>query len=269
VEKEMVGEQKAAIDLKINQLSKVLGSINEVKKELLRSKIMIVGEGCAGKTAFANSIIGKKYEETESTVGINTFKCSVTHASLSKSEWKKWEKIEKEYENAIAEHLSFMKEVDSEDDYITQQESSQIVGEEDKNDLDTRMTGKKRVRFQNWIPGKFSALKSDTYAVDHQDGGKDVTAISHSKGDEQEEDGAVLDHSKGDSSTHGIDQSSNAKVDENMIVKYLANHVEIGANILISIFDYGGQTVFNVSTMFIYIAIILFAGNSVNHITVF
>ena len=226
---------KAAIDSKINQLSKVLGRINEVKKELRRSKIMIVGEGCAGKTAFANSIIGKKYEETESTVGINAFLCSVTHAALSKSEWKKCDKIEKEYENAIAEHLSFMKEVDIEDDHITHQESSQIVGKKDKNGLDTRM-----------------ALKSDAYAVDHQD--------------ERE---AALDHSKGDSVTDDIDQSSNAKVDEDMIVKYLANHVEIGANILISIFDYGGQTVFNVSTMFIYIKTILFADNSVNHIIVF
>ena len=224
--------QTAAVNSKINQLSKVLGSINEVKKELRRSKIMIVGEGCAGKTAFANSIIGKKYEETESTVGINAFMCSVTHAALSKSEWKKCEKIEKEYENAIAEYLSFMKEVDIKDDHITQQESSQSVGKKDRNDVDTRMTG------------KFSALKSDAYAV-------------------------ALDHSKGDSSTDDIDHSSNAKVDEDMIVKYLAHHVEIGANILISIFDYGGQTVFNVSTIFIYITIILFAGNSVNHITFF
>jgi GTPase SAR1 family protein len=235
VEEEKVDVHKAAIDSKINQLSKVLGRINEVKKELRRSKIMIVGEGCAGKTAFANSIIGKKYEETESTVGINAFLCSVTHAALSKSEWKKCEKIEKEYENAIAEHLSFMKEVDIEDDHITQQESSQIVERKDRNGLDTRM-----------------ALKSDAYAVDHQD--------------ERE---AALDHSKGDSVTDDIDQSSNAKVDEDMIVKYLANHVEIGANILISILDYGGQTVFNVSTMLIYIANILFADNSVNHIIVF
>jgi GTPase SAR1 family protein len=235
VEKEMMDEKKAVIESKINQLSKVLGRIDEVKKELRRSKIMIVGEGCAGKTAFANSMIGKKYEETESTVGINAFLCSVTHAALSKSEWKKCEKIEKEYENAIAEHLSFMKEVDIEDDHNTQQESSPIVEKKDGNGLDTRM-----------------ALKSDAYAVDHQD--------------ERE---AALDHSKGDSVTDDIDQSSNAKVDEDMIVKYLANHVEIGANILISILDYGGQTVFNVSTMLIYIANILFADNSVNHIIVF
>ena len=81
-----MNDKKAAIDSKINQLSKVLGRINEVKKELRRSKIMIVGEGCAGKTAFANSIIGKIFEETESTVGINTFLCSVTHAALSRSD---------------------------------------------------------------------------------------------------------------------------------------------------------------------------------------
>ena len=213
----MVDVHKAAIDSKINQLSKVLGRLNEVKKELRRSKIMIVGEGCAGKTAFANSIIGKKFEETESTVGINTFLCSVTHAASSKSEWKKCEKIEKEYENAIAEHLSFMKEVDIEDDDLTQQVSSQSVGNKDRNVLDTKTAG------------KFSALNSDAYT--------------------------------------NIDHSNNAKVDEDMIVKYLANHVEIGASILISIFDYGGQTVFNVSTMFIYITI--FADNSVNDTTVF
>ena len=59
-------DQKAAIDSKINQLPKLLGRIHEEKTELRRSKIMIVGEGCAGKTAFANSIIGKKFEETDS-----------------------------------------------------------------------------------------------------------------------------------------------------------------------------------------------------------
>jgi GTPase SAR1 family protein len=123
-------EEKAAIDSKINQLQKVLGSIHEVKKELCRSKVMIVGEGCAGKTAFANSIIGEEYKETESTVGINTFMCSVTHAALSKSEWKKCEKIEKEYENARAEHLSFKK------DDLAQQESYQIVGKKDAYAVD-------------------------------------------------------------------------------------------------------------------------------------
>ena len=164
------------------KITRVLGRIDEVKKELRRSKIMIVGEGCAGKTAFSNSIIGKEYEETESTVGINTFMCSVTHAALSESEWKKCDKIEKEYENAIAEHLS--KNVDNDD---LEQNSRQIAGA-DENGRETRI----------------------------------------------------------------VNNLARTQVDEDLIVKYLANHVEIGANILISIFDYGGQTVFNVSTIFIY-----------------
>ena len=225
---------KAAIDFKNNQLPKVLGSIHEVTKELRRSKIMIVGEGCAGKTAFANSIIGKKYEETESTVGINAFMCSVTHAALSNSEWKKCEKIEKEYENAIAEELSRMKE----DDH-TQPESRQIVGKKDRIGLDTRKTG------------EWNALKSEDYAAEHR-GGKVDANFAHPKGDEREEGGVALDYLKGGSTTDDIDQSSNAKVDEDMIVKYLANNVKIGDNILINIFDYGGQPVFNVRVMFVH-----------------
>ncbi len=39
------------------------------KKEWLRSKIMIVGEGRAGKTALANSITGNQFEQTTSTIG--------------------------------------------------------------------------------------------------------------------------------------------------------------------------------------------------------
>ena len=221
-------DKKATIDSKFNQLSKVLGRINEVKKELNRSKIMIVGEGCAGKTAFANSIIGKTYEETKSTVGMNALMCSVKYAALSTpstiptqscrssspnksssaAEWKECNKIEKEYENAIAEHM--------------------MAG--DSNDL-----------------------KGDGYAVDNQGGGEDGTAFAHSEGEEREDDEVTLDHSKGDSTVDGIDdKSSNSKVDKDMIVKYLADHIENGTSILISIFDYGGQTVFNVSAMFIY-----------------
>ena len=191
----------------------MLGHINEVKLELRRSKVMIVGEGRAGKTAFANSIIGKKFEEeTESTIGINTFMCSVHHAALNKSEWIKCDKIEKEYENAIAEHLSIVNEVGRD----AEKKPIEIINE-DRNVLSNRMTGK------------------------YQNDESIIFAVDHSKADKIEY--LVADN---------IDQSSsNTKVDEDMIVKYLASHIEIGANILISIFDYGGQTVFNVSTMFV------------------
>lgn len=52
------------------------------KKAWGRSKIMIVGEGRAGKTALANSIIGQSFQDTSSTVGINLFTCDISMKTL-------------------------------------------------------------------------------------------------------------------------------------------------------------------------------------------
>lgn len=77
-----------------------------------RSKITIVGEGRAGKTGLANSIMGKTFKETESTVGINDLTLEVKYAYRSSSEqedtnrdvnWKVYTKPEKELETAIAQ----------------------------------------------------------------------------------------------------------------------------------------------------------------------
>ena len=38
-------------------------------KSWLHGRVMMVGEGRAGKTAVANSILGKGYQDTHSTVG--------------------------------------------------------------------------------------------------------------------------------------------------------------------------------------------------------
>ncbi|MFX8569923.1 hypothetical protein ABTM09_20770, partial [Acinetobacter baumannii] len=55
----------------------MLEALKKGSKAWNRSKIMIVGEGRAGKTALANSIIGRKFEETTSTIGIEQFTCDV------------------------------------------------------------------------------------------------------------------------------------------------------------------------------------------------
>ena len=76
-----------------------------------RSKITIVGEGRAGKTGLANSIMGKTFKATESTVGINDLTLEVKYAYRSSSEqednqavnWKVYTKPEKELETAIAQ----------------------------------------------------------------------------------------------------------------------------------------------------------------------
>jgi septin family protein len=67
-----------------------------------RSKIMIVGEGRAGKTALANNIIGKPFQETVSTIGINQFTCDVKFARTGDGAWSEHTTPDKNYEAAIA-----------------------------------------------------------------------------------------------------------------------------------------------------------------------
>jgi hypothetical protein len=46
-------------------------------QEWRRSKIMLVGDGRAGKTAISRSLVGKEYTDTESTIGISEMACEV------------------------------------------------------------------------------------------------------------------------------------------------------------------------------------------------
>ena len=74
---------------------------------------MIVGEGRAGKTALSNSIIGKPFELTNSTVGINQMTCDVKFASISSCSdagsevggWSEYVKPGKELEAALAQMI--------------------------------------------------------------------------------------------------------------------------------------------------------------------
>jgi len=77
-----------------------------------RSKIMFVGPGRAGKTGTERAMMGRPFEHTESTVGIDDgFTCEVTSelatvaeggAAAGVSAWKEAKKAEKEYEAALA-----------------------------------------------------------------------------------------------------------------------------------------------------------------------
>ena len=76
------------------------------KKPWGRSKIMIVGEGRAGKTALANSITGQPYRDTASTVGIERLQvqltCDVAQGVIGSDGWRVMQPVDKEYEAAIA-----------------------------------------------------------------------------------------------------------------------------------------------------------------------
>jgi GTPase SAR1 family protein len=99
---------------KLENEKSIKEALTQGKKEWRRSKIMIVGEGRAGKTALANSILGRAYEDHDSTIGINEFTCSIGYASSveggkgdnrdHKNTWSELldQKILKEVETAVA-----------------------------------------------------------------------------------------------------------------------------------------------------------------------
>ena len=92
--------------------SGALAAFEKSGSEWNYSKMMIVGEGRAGKTAFSRSIIGDKFMETDSTVGISQFSCLINQmsASGSGSLWSKSTGRAKEYESAIARNMKQAKD---------------------------------------------------------------------------------------------------------------------------------------------------------------
>jgi GTPase SAR1 family protein len=65
-----------------------------------RSKIMLAGEGRAGKTALAKSFMGLSFEHTESTCGIEQFRVEVSHAVVG-SAWEQCKAPDSELDAAI------------------------------------------------------------------------------------------------------------------------------------------------------------------------
>ncbi len=60
-------DERAALEVEVASLAHVL---NGGGKEFRFSRVFLVGEGRAGKTALANALQGRHFRETESTVGV-------------------------------------------------------------------------------------------------------------------------------------------------------------------------------------------------------
>jgi GTPase SAR1 family protein len=83
-------------------------ALQQGSKQWKRSKFSLLGQGRAGKTAFANAIAGRQFEETASTVGINQLTCDVKHIQAGAGgteggrEWGECAKVPREFEAALA-----------------------------------------------------------------------------------------------------------------------------------------------------------------------
>jgi GTPase SAR1 family protein len=212
-----------------------------------RSKVMIVGDGRAGKTALARSLLGEDFRHTESTIGISQMTCDVKHAEIGSggnngdtaaaasgvgSGWEEYLKPDKELEAALAK----------------------IVAQRRGLTGDTH-AGEEAAMLPPQGPDEDSDSGSDTDSVgsEQRGAGNDVdTGTAQGTGNRRRNRhrDRVRVHIDGieDGAEDNDDAGASRKalvIDEGLVMKYLAS-LNNSTKFVISLFDYGGQSVFNV-----------------------
>jgi GTPase SAR1 family protein len=247
-------------------------ALSQGKKEWRRSKIMIVGEGRAGKTALANSILGRAYENLDSTIGINEFTCSIGYASVggaansNQGNEKGWtelkdQKKSKEYETAVASMIFDQKngKMNSNgisgadvDEMMKKLKGGYMEGENphgtgislSASELKESMTnhgehtsvpqGTALNAARNLTSGLQDALREKLQS-------KNATTGSNGT---DNADGYKLQANSGKSAV--LPPQSSPEIDTSLVMKYLGEQSAIESKFVISVFDFGGQSVFNV-----------------------
>ncbi len=78
-------------------------------KEWGQSKVMLLGEGRAGKTGLARAMMGKEFIETDSTIGIDQISMNVEYAGIANENSSDWnvldKKPEKSFEAGVAKMI--------------------------------------------------------------------------------------------------------------------------------------------------------------------
>jgi GTPase SAR1 family protein len=233
-------------------------ALSQGKKEWRRSKIMIVGEGRAGKTALANSILGRVYEDMDSTIGINEFTCSIGYATVESKElgWKelKNQKKSRELESAVASMIFDQKagKVRHSTKNLSQ-DIDQSMGKskggymEGKNydvsppetEIKEMMVSQDEKIPQGGAVNVARALNSqakDSILSESQHGPqKEETPIQTTEGESVEKTDGKCDF-----------RSQSTEIDSSLVMKYLGEQSMKESKYIISVFDFGGQSVFNV-----------------------
>ena len=210
-------------------------AIGQGRRAWGRSKIMIVGEGRAGKTALANSLIGKRFEETTSTLGINQVTCDVKVSSDGKSAWDACTKPQRELELALAKIVS---------------ETRQLQQQQHVQQLLPPSSTATSIVPQNSAPVKaldLSLLCSPLHSnLDSE--------LGHQEHAPMLDEPAGVDINKDEVMNKEVDSNDNIPiappssltVDESALIKCLADNIQFNSKYILSIFDFGGQSIFDV-----------------------
>jgi GTPase SAR1 family protein len=254
---DLIQEKQKKLEIQLADDEKYLTeALSLGKKEWKRSKIMIVGEGRAGKTAFANSILGRAYEDMDSTIGINEFTCSIGYATVESNEhrWKelKNQKKSKELESALAsmifdqkvsKPLNPIKTISWDIDQKPQKlKGSSMEGENCEVSSPESESSVMITKFEK-IPNDNAAIAqtsdspaAKTFILNKAQNSTPVT-ISHTR--EKESIETTIDKFF----NHFPPQSK--EIDSSLVMKYLGERSMIESKFIVSVFDFGGQSVFN------------------------
>jgi hypothetical protein len=204
-----------------------------------------------GKSAFANSIIGRPFEDTESTVGINQLTCDIKYASIGHGDgWAECSKPDKELESAVASMIAKgikpekvpqkkgMHGGSDDGDSTTGERQTEGGGEGNINegfDIRSRI---KKVALSKVINQHKGSSDINVHGETREEIGPVGKYMDENVGGEVDEDHVEL-------------KESDAKAyDDELIMKCLADKVQTESKFVISVFDFGGQSVFNVSSLY-------------------
>ena len=249
-----------AVELSIME-SGVLAAFEKSGCEWNRSKIMIVGEGRAGKTAFSRSLVGDAFADTDSTRGINQLTCVVSQLSVSgvDSLWHKSLDRHNEYEAAIARSIIQAKDnlsIEKERSILgsTSLRESRQVNEIDNrsafhalsDDTDnSRVTAEKSSSLSTTMPVKLITSNSATSTGVQTESTASSTTTSNATAFGTTA-APVTDANVNTDVEKKDSTMKRRQPDEELLVKCLADNVQTSSSFHISVFDYGGQEVFAV-----------------------
>ena len=173
-----------------------------------RSKVMIVGEGRVGKTALCNSMMGQPFVDTESTVGLAQLTFDVRRAAAtSNGRWVEHTKPEREFEAGVAQLVRNMESSERAEKDTSQQPS---------NDRSVSVESEDSTYYNNNVTIAGSLLKTRSEST----------------------------HQSNESKINSSAPPLNA--DMSLVMKYLAEVKVSDADLILSLFDFGGQSVFNI-----------------------
>jgi tetratricopeptide (TPR) repeat protein/GTPase SAR1 family protein len=209
--------------------------------EWMRSKIMILGEGKGGKTSFVRNLLGEEFQETERTRGIAEFTCSSSYVikGAVDGQWAPCSKPDHMGERALARSLLAGGVRTGDGNLVDVMQSPRMFRHElEQTNTDSRITTRESVNsIAAAQSGNIPSAQQQVQTSGSSSGGAETPARITDK-----------------SSIGGVAVSTSDQPDDNkdkfelnadIVMKLLAEE-RTDSGLYISIFDYGGQEVFDV-----------------------